>query len=124
MSAPDNKDPRLVYEQELLSGKVAQIAGGLLETHHIPRNELARRLGVSESRVTKILNGTENLTMETVANLGRALGIRFVVAPVPFADRSDTPAADDPEPPRWLAGQRRLVAKTSNAKSPPLPPKR
>lgn len=116
------KDPRLVYEQGLLSGKVSQIIGGLLETHGITRRELARRLGVGESRVTRILNGTENLTLETVAALGLALGLRFAVVPLPLADRAETPAAGDPPPPRWLAGQRRLAARASLAEPPPKRP--
>lgn len=113
------KDARLVYEQELLSGKITQIVGGLLETHGITRRELARRLGVGESRVTRILNGTENLTLETVAALGLALGLRFAIVPLPLEDRDDTPAAADPPPPRWLAGQRRLVAGQKVAEAPP-----
>jgi transcriptional regulator with XRE-family HTH domain len=117
--AADQIAPRVTYERELLSGSVIDTVGGLLEAHGIPQKELARRLGVSEARVSRILGGGENLTLNTVAALGRALGVRFAIVPIPFEDRADTPAADDPPPPRWLAHQRRAVAESPTAPGPP-----
>jgi plasmid maintenance system antidote protein VapI len=40
----------------------------------INRTELAQRMGVGPSRVTKILSGDENLTIDTLVRAGRAVG--------------------------------------------------
>lgn len=40
----------------------------------IKRGELAARMGVPPSRVTKILEGSENLTISTLVRAGRAVG--------------------------------------------------
>jgi len=40
----------------------------------INRTELARRMGVANSRITAMLNGTNNLTIETLVRAGRAVG--------------------------------------------------
>jgi transcriptional regulator with XRE-family HTH domain len=74
----------------------------MLQASDIPQRELARRLDVSEARVSRIMSGGENLTLKTIADLGWVLGVRFALAPRPLDDRSQTPAADDPPPPPWL----------------------
>ncbi len=122
MSPTKQADPRVTYEQRLLSKQVAQLIGGLLESNDIKRSELAERLGVPDSRVAHVLRGTENLTLETVASLAHAVGIRFALVPVPLADRDTTPAADDPAPPRWIAGERRRVANMTEAEGPATRP--
>lgn len=47
----------------------------------INRSELAGRMGVPPSRITKMLDGSENLTIATLVRAGRAVGgelkIRF-----------------------------------------------
>jgi transcriptional regulator with XRE-family HTH domain len=55
----------------------------LLRYRNVTQKELARRLGVSEGRVSRILSGRENLTLRTVADIGYALRVRLQV--VPFA---------------------------------------
>jgi len=40
----------------------------------IKRGELAARMGVPPSRITKILEGSENLTIATLVRAGRAVG--------------------------------------------------
>lgn len=113
-----------LYEVDLLAGSVLQVVKGLMKDHGISQRELADRLGVSEARVSRLLHDSENLKLSMVAALGRAVGIRFALAPIPFADRSETPAAGDPPPPRWIAGQRRLVAESTSAAGPHPQPKR
>jgi transcriptional regulator with XRE-family HTH domain len=102
--------PRLIYERELLFGEAIETVAALLESQGISQRELAERMGRSEARVSRILNGGENTTLKTIADLGYALGIRFTCVPIPFADRSGTPAADDPPAPAWIARQRRSRA--------------
>jgi len=110
--------PRLEYERELLFGEAIETVAALLASQGITQRELAERLGRSEARVSRILNGGENTTLKTVADLGHALGIRFSLVPVPFADRSGTPAADDPPPPEWIGRQRRGDADDALAEMP------
>lgn len=121
---PESSSLGTVYEVDLLAGSVIQVVKGLMETHGISQRELARRLGVSEARVSRLLHDSENMKLSMVAALGRAVGIRFGVAPIPFADRSETPAAGDPPPPRWIAGQRRLIAESTSASGPRPQPRR
>src|SRR5687768_11105285 len=97
----DEGSARRLYERELLYGEAIETISALLKTHAISQKELARRLEVSEARVSRILTGRENLTLKTVADLGWALGVRLSLAPVPFDDRADTPAQNDPPPPSW-----------------------
>lgn len=40
----------------------------------ISQKELARRMGVSPSRITSMLNGTDNFTIETLVRAARAVG--------------------------------------------------
>lgn len=104
-----------LYEVELLADSVILVVKGLMQENEISQRELARRLGVSEARVSRILHGTENMKLSVVAALGRAVGVRFGLAPIPFSDRSQTPAAGDPPAPRWIAGLRRRLADTASA---------
>lgn len=47
---------------------------GLMEEQGITRAELARRMEVQPSRVTSILSGTNNFTIDTLVRAGRAVG--------------------------------------------------
>jgi transcriptional regulator with XRE-family HTH domain len=87
----------------------------LLGDSGISQRELARRLGVSPSRINQILAG-QNMTLRTLADLGWALGLRLTVVGLPFEDRTGTPATTDAEPPEWLTSLRTRVAKTSHAR--------
>jgi transcriptional regulator with XRE-family HTH domain len=93
---------RRVYEEELLFGEATDTVAALVESLGLTQRELARRLGVSEGRVSQILSGKENLTLRSLASLGWALGMRFDLEPRPMVDRAGTPAADDPPAPAWL----------------------
>ncbi|GAA5484316.1 helix-turn-helix transcriptional regulator [Haloferula sargassicola] len=74
----------------------------------INRSELAERMGVPPSRITKLLNGSENLTIATLVRAGRSVGaelkIRFQSAAKGSASKSKAetkPAskvAEDPTP--------------------------
>jgi transcriptional regulator with XRE-family HTH domain len=100
---------RRTFERELLFGESTETIHALLQSMDISQKELAQRLGLTEGRVSRILSGRENVTLRTLADVGWAIGIRFALVPLPFEDRADTPAADDPPPPRWLARLRRLA---------------
>lgn len=89
-------------ERELLYGETVETMRALFESVGLTQRDLARRLGVSDARMSRILSGRENLTLRTLADLGWAAGVRFEVVAVPFEDRSGSPAAGDPPPPPWL----------------------
>ena len=85
---------------------------GLMEEQGITRAELARRMDVQPSRVTSILSGTNNFTIDTLVRAGRAVGadieLHFVPmkkemasgkAPQPdAAEESVSKVAEDPTP--------------------------
>ena len=82
------------------------------------QKELARRLELSEPRVSRLLNGRDNTTLRTLADVGHALGVRFALVPIPFEERGGTPAAEDPEPPRWVDQLRRELLAARRAAAP------
>lgn len=95
---------RRTYEEELLLGEATENVTALLRSLGISQRELARRLDVSEARVSQIVSGAENLTLRSLAALGWSLGVRFELDPVAVsrAERRGTPAENDPAAPDWL----------------------
>lgn len=122
--ASRERPPHQEYERELLYGEAIETVAALLESHGITQREFARRLDRSEARVSRLLNGGENVTLKTIADVGYALGFRFALVPIPFGDRTDTPAAEDPDPPPWVEKQRCRLCSASRASAPPLEPAR
>jgi plasmid maintenance system antidote protein VapI len=94
---------KLMIVEELLT---------LMAENDITRAELARRMEVQPSRVTSILSGTNNFTIDTLVRAGRAVGadieLHFVPmktekasgkAPQPdAAEESVSEVAEDPTP--------------------------
>jgi len=54
-----------------------------MKRESINRSELAQRMGVGPSRVTKLLSGDENLTIDTLVRAGRAVGADLAQTFVP-----------------------------------------
>ncbi len=79
-------DPELRrgYEKEALIGEFVAWVHDHLTNKKIQRQDLARMLGVSPSRVSQILAGTENLTLGSVADIGWALGVTFTLSARPW----------------------------------------
>jgi len=48
----------------------------LMEIQGISKKQLAERLGVSKSTVSRILNGSRNMTLETLTKVAFALGCK------------------------------------------------
>lgn len=65
--------------EELKSVVVAADLALLLHHAGITRADLARALGWSRARVTQVLSGDGNLTVQTVAAVSKALGFTFDV---------------------------------------------
>jgi hypothetical protein len=100
----DLADPqaRRAFEEELLFGEATDTLAAVIESLGITQRELARRLNVSEGRVSQVLSGAENLTLRSLAALGWAIAVRFELNPVAMSERSGTPARGDPPAPSWL----------------------
>ncbi|MDN5638164.1 MAG: helix-turn-helix domain-containing protein [Staphylococcus equorum] len=68
------------YDIDMSIIKMEQVAShlvGLLRHQNISRSELAKDLGWSKSRVTKVLSGDENLTIKTMTMITQKLGYDF-----------------------------------------------
>ena len=87
------KDPLATAFAESLASAEAQVELRKLEIvqellqfmkrEGINRSELAERMGVGPSRITKMLSGDENLTIDTLVRAGRAVGADLVQTFVP-----------------------------------------
>jgi transcriptional regulator with XRE-family HTH domain len=64
--------------ERLLIGVNEEIVAQL-ESDGITRTELARRLDVDKSHVTRLLNGMPNVTLKTLVSVASALGCRMSV---------------------------------------------
>lgn len=60
----------------------------LMEEKGVSRAELARRIGVNRSYITRILNENANLTVETMVKIVTALGMKIDLITVPIDERS------------------------------------
>jgi|GEM_PF-2768517 len=69
----------------------------LMESQGISRAELARRMDVQPSRVTSILSGANNFTINTLVEAARAVGSRVEIHFVPAAKSAGNPRAARPE---------------------------
>lgn len=65
------------------SGAIAMMAMDAMEEKGLSQKGLAEKIGVSPQHVHKILQGNENLTLETIGKLEKALNI--VIVPNPFS---------------------------------------
>lgn len=57
-----------------LSAKFALSVRHILRTEKITQRELANKMGVSPSQITKILSGKENLSLQTIVKVEKAIG--------------------------------------------------
>lgn len=61
-----------------LSAKFALLLRHILRTEKMTQTELAARMGVSCVRITKLLSGKENIGLQTIAKVEKALGRSLV----------------------------------------------
>ena len=61
-----------------LSAKFALLLRHILRTEKITQVELASRMGVSNVQISKILSGKENIGLQTISKVERALGRSLV----------------------------------------------
>jgi DNA-binding Xre family transcriptional regulator len=91
--AKANQEVRREFEHELLYGEIAETVGALLAELGISQKELAERLGLSESRVSRILGGTENMTLRRSQTMAWCSACASTSAPrsCPIAGRDRQP---------------------------------
>jgi Helix-turn-helix. len=53
----------------------------ILRTEKMQQNELAAKIGVSPQYINKVVKGQENLSLETICRLEKALGISLIEIP-------------------------------------------
>jgi transcriptional regulator with XRE-family HTH domain len=88
----------------------------------VSQRELAGRIDRNQAQISRLLGGADNASLKSIARLGYGLGVRLVIVGVPFENRDDTPAANDPPLPEWLETQRERRTSEAPAAAPSLPP--
>ncbi len=63
-----------LFQQERLILEVTELLNQVMKEGGIKRTRLAQALGRTRGRITQILEGTENLTLRTVADVFAAMG--------------------------------------------------
>lgn len=94
---------RLDHERDVLKILTADMVSQLLEDLGITQQQLADRLGSSRANVSRLLSGSQNLRLSTIAAVCHALGVRMRPQFSP-ADRAGTPAEHDRPLPAWVDG--------------------
>lgn len=77
-----SKDEMLAAEI-MAERELAAVLREAIERSGLDRQEIAKRLGVHRSNVSKILNSPRNLTVRMAARVLRAAGARFAFSTVP-----------------------------------------
>lgn len=80
---------KLIAVEELLQ---------FMKREGINRSELAQRMEVPPSRITKLLNGTENLTIATLVRAARSVGAELKISFQPAAQTTAAKAKPIEEP--------------------------
>lgn len=78
--ATPSAEAEATYRKLLISRRILE----LMEEKSVSRSELAARMGVQPSRVTAMLSGTGNLTIDTLVRAGMALDAELQQTFVPL----------------------------------------
>lgn len=82
----------------------------LMKEQGLNRTQLAERMGVRPSRVTAMLNGSSNFTLETLIRAGRAVGATLEQTLVPEGMKG-----------RWVSDRADEMKPSATATAPPTP---
>lgn len=69
----------------LISQQIALAIFFFLQEERISQKELAERMGVSPTYVGKLLKGKENLTLETIVKVQKAIGHQLISTCKPYS---------------------------------------
>lgn len=67
-----------------MSHEIALTVHYYLRNAKMTQKELAERINVSPAYIGKVLKGNENLTLETICKLEKAIGTKFVTVATPY----------------------------------------
>jgi transcriptional regulator with XRE-family HTH domain len=81
-----------------------------LQANGMSQKELAEKIGVSPQQINKIVKGRENLTLETISKLEKALGIVILTLPASIKSKAHNAPAFSSEQTKSTA--KKSVAKT------------
>lgn len=73
---------QMVAEETLIFDATEEIAR-VMNERGLTQRQLADLLGKSESRVSRLLGGRENVTLRSIANVATVLGFKFEIKLVP-----------------------------------------
>jgi transcriptional regulator with XRE-family HTH domain len=62
------------------SADIAIFVLEVMKAQNLSQKDLAEKLNVSPQQISKIVEGQENLTLETITNLEKVLGIRITIS--------------------------------------------
>lgn len=71
--------------------EISEQISALLKEKNWSQKELARRLGKSESEVSKLLSGLHNLTLKSIAKLEAELGSDIITTPLEACKKYRSP---------------------------------
>lgn len=94
-------ESRRERERELLRLRVADEVSALAENLGVSRKQLADRIDMKESNLSRSLSGDHNLTLDTISDLCFGLGTRFSSHLEPMI-RDGLPSELDPPLPEWV----------------------
>ncbi|MEW8049706.1 MAG: helix-turn-helix transcriptional regulator [Candidatus Thiodiazotropha sp.] len=87
-SLPNGK--QILAEEELIIEASERISE-ILKLEEVSKSELARRLGVNRSSVSKMLRGSQNMTLRSFAAMAYALGWKATIDLTPNDDKQWQP---------------------------------
>ena len=80
MDAPNKKAEA---DDRELRARAALLIRNAMEAKGLSQGQLAVRLGISQSAISQMLNGTGNLTLQTLSYLAAELGFAVEIAATP-----------------------------------------
>ncbi len=83
-----NSDSFRLFHQEKAIYRITEALEEVLDTQQVSRTELAQRLGRTKSWVTQLLDGEQNKTIRTVADVAAVLGCELQVSLMPIGNQS------------------------------------
>jgi hypothetical protein len=100
-----NEEPRKYFFRQRQRNRLYDVVISTLEDDGSRRRDIADRLGVNKSQVSRWLSGPANWEIDTVSDLLFSVGRELDFQPVSFADRSKVISnrfhpASEPDTPR------------------------
>ncbi|MTI14206.1 helix-turn-helix domain-containing protein [Sansalvadorimonas verongulae] len=76
----ESTENKALLDEETLILEVTEQFWENMNQQGVTKAELARRMGVSKAHVSKLLDGSNNLTLRKIANMATALSMKLNVS--------------------------------------------